>query len=67
MKQAPRLGFLCRPADRIGMTSCEVGLDISDVDYAWASQAQNPQMLAFRAALSESQPHVTNNQKEHHG
>ena len=40
---------------------------ISDVDYAWASQAQNPQMLAFRAALSESQPHVTNNQKEHHG
>jgi hypothetical protein len=40
---------------------------ISDVDYAWASQDKNPQMLAFRAALSESQPHATTNQEEHHG
>lgn len=31
---------------------------ISDVDYAWAGQAQNPHLLAFRAALSESQPHA---------
>ena len=34
---------------------------ISDVDYAWASQAQNPSMLAFKAALSEAQPLVTKN------
>ena len=40
---------------------------ISDVDYAWASQGQNPHMLAFRAALFESQPHATTNQEEHHG
>ncbi|MCU7374851.1 patatin-like phospholipase family protein [Paucibacter sp. O1-1] len=31
---------------------------ISDVDYAWAGQAQSPHMLAFRAALSESKPHA---------
>lgn len=31
---------------------------ISDVDYAWSSQALNPHMLAFRIALSESQPHA---------
>ncbi|WP_462387960.1 patatin-like phospholipase family protein [Acidovorax sp. Q11] len=30
---------------------------ISDVDYAWASQAHNLHMQAFRAALSESPPH----------
>lgn len=30
---------------------------ISDVDYAWAGQAQNPYMHAFIAALSESQQH----------
>ena len=31
---------------------------ISDVDYAWAGQAQNPHLRAFRAALSESSPHA---------
>lgn len=31
---------------------------ISDVDYAWATQAQNTQMSAFRAALSECQSHA---------
>jgi len=31
---------------------------ISDVDYAWSSQAKNPHMQAFRAALSETEPHV---------
>lgn len=40
---------------------------ISDVDYAWASQAQNPHMLAFRAALSASQPQAAINHEEHHG
>lgn len=40
---------------------------ISDVDYAWASQAQNPHMQAFRAALFESQPHDTTNKEEQHG
>lgn len=39
---------------------------ISDVDYAWASQAQNPHMKAFRAALSESQPHAPTNKEEKH-
>lgn len=40
---------------------------ISDVDYAWASQAQNPHMLAFRTALSESHPHAAIKKEEHHG
>lgn len=40
---------------------------ISDVDYAWASQAQNHQMQAFRAALSEAQQLATTNQEERHG
>ena len=40
---------------------------ISDVDYAWASHAQTPQMQAFRAALSESQPHAATHQEEQHG
>lgn len=39
---------------------------ISDVDYAWASQAENPHMKAFRAALSESQPHAPTNKEEKH-
>ena len=39
---------------------------ISDVDYAWVSQAQNPHMKAFRAALSESQPHTPTNKEEKH-
>jgi hypothetical protein len=39
---------------------------ISDVDYAWASQAQNPHIKAFRAALSESHPHATTNKEENH-
>jgi len=30
---------------------------ISDVDYAWATQMDTPQMAAFRAALSQSKPH----------
>jgi predicted acylesterase/phospholipase RssA len=30
---------------------------ISDVDYAWATQMESPQMAAFRAALSSSKPH----------
>lgn len=40
---------------------------ISDVDYAWANQAQNTQMQAFRGALSEARDLATNNQEEHHG
>lgn len=40
---------------------------ISDVDYAWASQAQNPHMLAFGAALSGSQPQNATNQEVLHG
>jgi hypothetical protein len=37
---------------------------ISDVDYAWASQAH--QMQAFRAALSDSGQHAATNQEKHH-
>lgn len=40
---------------------------ISDVDYAWANQAQVHQMRAFRAALSDSRPYAATNQEEHHG
>ena len=40
---------------------------ISDVDYAWASQAQNSHMLAFGTALFESRPHAATKQEEHHG
>lgn len=39
---------------------------VSDVDYAWASQARVHQMQAFRTALSDSQPHTTANHEEHH-
>jgi uncharacterized protein len=40
---------------------------ISDVDYAWASQEKDPRMMAFKAALSESQPHATTHQEELNG
>lgn len=40
---------------------------ISDVDYAWASQEKDFRMLAFRAALSESQQHATTHQEELNG
>jgi uncharacterized protein len=39
---------------------------ISDVDYAWSSQAQHPHIMAFRAALSESRPHLPTSQEEKH-
>lgn len=32
---------------------------ISDVDYAWATQKENPKMTAFRAALSQSISYVS--------
>jgi len=37
---------------------------VSDVDYAWASQSHTPQMMAFRAALSESQVHAATTPKK---
>lgn len=40
---------------------------ISDVDYAWASQEKDFRMQAFRAALSESQPHAATRQEEPNG
>ncbi len=40
---------------------------ISDVDYAWSSQALTPHMQAFRAALFESQPHTVTNLEEPNG
>lgn len=37
---------------------------ISDVDFAWATQMENAQMAAFRAALSQSKPHPIVNKEE---